>query len=79
MEKYIFEIVEVTRKGNTVHQKDEWKEALYAYPCLMVIGRAAEIPVNNGKILRTSAVKDFQIIGNYMTIETQNTIYHFRR
>lgn len=79
MEKYVFELIEIKRKGETSHQQDDWKEHLYAYPTVLAIGSSAEIPINDGRVLRTSVVKNFKLIGNYMTIETNNTTYEFRK
>ncbi|MGL6130619.1 MAG: hypothetical protein ACRCZ9_03260 [Fusobacteriaceae bacterium] len=79
MEKYIFELIEIKRKDTTSHQQSNWKECLYSYPSLMSVGVNALIPIDNGRVLRTSVVKKFELDGNYMVIETDNTVYTFRK
>lgn len=79
MEKYIFKLINITRKNETKHQKSEWQDDLYSYPSFMMIGHSAEIYINNGKVLRTSPVIKFELHGDYMIIETNNTIYEFRK
>lgn len=79
MNNYIFKLVEIERKDGTSHQKEDWKDVLYAYPEFLKIGYGAEIPMDNYKYLRTSRVIDFELNGTYMIIETKNSKYTFRR
>ncbi|MGL4424757.1 MAG: hypothetical protein ACRCZ0_01690 [Cetobacterium sp.] len=79
MEKYIFELIEIKRKGVDPQQQICLMHDLFSYPTILKIGERAMIPMNNDKILKTSSVKNFELWENYMVVETDNTIYTFRK
>lgn len=78
-DNFIFKLVGIERLGETTHQKDEWKEVSYSYPSFLQIGSSAEIPMSDGRVLRTSAIRDFYLHNNVMVVSTMNTVYTFEK
>lgn len=77
--KYIYKLISIEKKDGTTHQKDEWKDVFYDWPTYLKVGFSAEIPMSDGRMLRTSGVENFEICDNIMIISTRNSVYTFEK